>query len=42
MNLIFGSMVRAFEKNGQPFELITEINGKVVANRLKKLKDQTW
>ncbi|WP_302695136.1 glycosyltransferase family 2 protein [Blautia argi] len=28
----------AFEKNGQPFELITEINGKVVANRLKKIK----
>ena len=28
----------AFEKNGQPLEIITEINGKVVPNRLKKIK----
>lgn len=28
----------AFEKNGQPLEMITEINGKVVPNRLKKIK----
>ena len=28
----------AFEKTGQPVELITEINGKEVPNRLKKIK----
>lgn len=28
----------AFEKNGYPVELITEINGKEVPNRLKKIK----